>query len=89
MREAESVTVPFEIALMFLDHLSATEAEEALQQRLLHIEQTLTDLEAVPAHGEGRGVDLAFAHRKALLKAERTWLDEMIVLEYERNENVR
>lgn len=88
LRRAESVTVPFEIALMFLDHLSATEAEEALQQRLLHVEQTLTDLEAAPAHGEGRGVDLAFAHRKALLKAERTWLDEMIATEYEQNENM-
>lgn len=83
LTEAESVTVPFEIALMFLDQLSAMEVQEVLQQRLLHVEQVLADLEAAPAHGQGRGVDLAFAHRRALLKAELTWLNEIMAAAYE------
>ncbi|MGZ3609354.1 MAG: PadR family transcriptional regulator [Ktedonobacteraceae bacterium] len=78
LTEAESVTFPFEIALMFLDQLSETEIHAALQQRLLHVEQYLTDLESAPIHKEARGVDLAFAHRRALLRAEHAWLEEII-----------
>lgn len=78
LSEEERLTVPFEIALMFLDHLSMPEFHRALQQRLRHVEQHLADLEAMPMHGDGQGVNLSFAHRKALLKAEQTWLEEII-----------
>ncbi len=75
---SDSFTVPFEIALMFLDQLPEHEINTALQQRLMHVEQSLTELDAAPVHKQMRGVDLAIAHRKALLRAEHTWLDEII-----------
>ncbi len=75
---SDSFTVPFEIALMFLDQLPEDEIHAALQERLLHVEQSLNELDAAPVHKQVRGVDLAIAHRKALLRAEHTWLDEII-----------
>lgn len=78
LTESDSFTVPFEIALMFLDQLSEDETHAVLQQRLLHVKQSLTELNAAPVHKQMRRVDLAIAHRKALLQAEHTWLEEII-----------
>ncbi|GCE49970.1 DNA-binding PadR family transcriptional regulator [Thermosporothrix hazakensis] len=78
LSQAGQMSIPFEIGLMFVDHLPSTEVREVWQQRLHQLAQHIEVLEAAPTHGVGQGVDLALAHRKAMLKAEHQWLVEAL-----------
>ena len=67
------VEPPGDIALMFIDHLDRATARQAIQQRLVTLEQEIEALEAAPPHEVGLGVDLALSRRLALLRADRDW----------------
>lgn len=68
------------IGLMFLDHLTITDAIGCLTQRLKKMEQKLAVYQKMPNHGReyGIGVDLAIQRQIKLLMADRDWLHETI-----------
>lgn len=78
LEQADPMSSPFDVGLMFLDHLNHEELLAALQLHLQRIHQQIAVYEATPAHGFGKGVDIAMRHRLALLKAERNWLQETL-----------
>lgn len=78
LTQAAIGTPPFEIALMFLDHLTLSEVRPLLQEHLEQLNQLITTYEQTPAHNIGKGVDIAISHRLALYRAERTWLLEIL-----------
>jgi DNA-binding PadR family transcriptional regulator len=69
----EIVTPPGDIALMFIDHLDRAEALAAIEQRIAALQAEIEQMEAMPPHEVGIGVDLAIARRLALLRADRDW----------------
>lgn len=73
LREPEIVTPPGDIALMFIDHLDRAEALAAIEQRIAALQGEIEQMEAMPPHDVGIGVDLAIARRLALLRADRDW----------------
>lgn len=70
--------IPGDIGLMFLDHLPIEEVVSLLRQRLKILDEQIALHEQVPAHGHGRGVDLAIEQVGALLRADRAWLSGVI-----------
>jgi len=69
----EIVNPPGDIALMFIDHLDRAEALAAIEQRIAVLQAEIEQMEAMPPHEVGIGVDLAIARRLALLRADRDW----------------
>ncbi|GCE10828.1 PadR family transcriptional regulator [Tengunoibacter tsumagoiensis] len=78
LSQAAIGTPPFEVALMFLDHLQEPEVRALLQDHLEQLNQVIASYEQAPAHSIGKGVDIAISHRMALYRAERTWLVETL-----------
>lgn len=82
LRETLASAAPYIIAgdvgLMFLDALPLNEGLSLLQQRLDAVREQLAQLAKVPAHNMGLGVDLAIEHQVILLRADETWLHDLI-----------
>lgn len=82
LRETLASAAPYIIAgdvgLMFLDALPLSEALPLLQQRLEAVREQVNQLSKVPAHKIGLGVDLAIEHQLVLLRADETWLTDLI-----------
>ncbi len=82
LRETLASATPYIIAgdvgLMFLDALPISEALPLLQRRLDAVREQVEQLSKVPAHKIGLGVDLAIEHQLVLLRADETWLTDLI-----------
>ncbi|GCE21203.1 PadR family transcriptional regulator [Dictyobacter kobayashii] len=78
LEQADPMSSPFDVGLMFLDHITHEELLSALQLHLQRTSQQVAAYEAAPMHGFGKGVDIAMQHRLALLKAEQSWLQQML-----------
>ncbi|QQE79900.1 PadR family transcriptional regulator [Alicyclobacillus sp. SO9] len=74
LTEAEGLSSPYDIGLMFLDALSQEEALAAVKTRIEKLQYWTEMYENAPRHGFGVGVDLAVEHRLMLVKAELDWL---------------
>ncbi|AMA73237.1 MULTISPECIES: PadR family transcriptional regulator [Aneurinibacillus] len=74
----EQVTLPGDIGLMFLDHLSPYEVICCLQARLKNLEEQIKVYERVPKHEHNPSVDLTIDRRLRLLKSDRDWLQDTI-----------
>ncbi|MBX5445389.1 PadR family transcriptional regulator [Sphaerobacter sp.] len=70
--------IPGDVGLMFLDQLPRDEVIEGLRMRLARVDEQIAELEQVPPHGHGIGVDLAVEHKLVLLRADRDWLRGVI-----------
>lgn len=79
LSEPEIVTPPGDIALMFIDNLDRAEALAAIEQRIAALQAEIEQMEAMPPHEVGIGVDLAIARRLALLRADRDWFSAALV----------
>lgn len=75
---AEPYVIAGDVGLMFLDALPLAEALALLEQRLEAVRAQLHELDKVPAHHLGLGIDLAIEHQLVLLRADEAWLAQLI-----------
>ncbi|HEX8729358.1 MAG TPA: hypothetical protein VF739_12080, partial [Ktedonobacterales bacterium] len=58
--------------------LPLNEALQLLEQRLQAVRAQVAEIEKVPAHHLGLGIDLAIEHQAVLLRADEAWLTRLI-----------
>lgn len=73
LRDPNTVAPPGDIALMFIDRLRRDDAIAAIEARISNLDREIAELESLPPHEVGIGVDLSIGRRLALLRADRTW----------------
>lgn len=82
LRETLAAATPYVIAgdvgLMFLDALPLSEALALLERRLRSVRELIAEVEKVPAHHQGMGIDLAIEHQAVLLRADEAWLAQLV-----------
>jgi DNA-binding PadR family transcriptional regulator len=67
-----------EAGFMFLDVLPRSEVVELLHRRLAALEAYLVQLDQVPPHTQGIGVDLAIERQHILMQADAHWLADVL-----------
>lgn len=77
LAHSDTLTLPSDVALMFIEHLPTAQAVSALQERLVQLDQQIQMYRHLPAHG-GLGVSMALERARALLEADRIWLTDLI-----------
>ncbi|HEX2347799.1 MAG TPA: PadR family transcriptional regulator [Ktedonobacterales bacterium] len=78
LASAEPYVIAGDVGLMFLDALPLEDALKLLEQRLQTVRAQVAEIEHVPAHHMGLGVDLVIEHQAALLRADEAWLTQLI-----------
>jgi DNA-binding PadR family transcriptional regulator len=78
LASAEPYVVAGDVGLMFLDALPLADALTLLSRRLEAVREQVAEIERVPAHRLGLGVDLAVEHQAVLLRADAAWLTQLI-----------
>jgi DNA-binding PadR family transcriptional regulator len=78
LASAEPYVIAGDVGLMFLDALPLEEALKLLEQRLQTVRTQVAEIEHVPAHHMGLGIDLVIEHQAALLHADEAWLTRLI-----------
>lgn len=78
LASAEPYVIAGDVGLMFLDALPLEEALKLLEQRLQTVRAQVAEIEHVPAHHMGQGIDLVIEHQAALLRADEAWLTRLI-----------
>jgi DNA-binding PadR family transcriptional regulator len=78
LASAEPYVIAGDVGLMFLDALPLDEALTLLEQRLQAVRAQVAEIEQVPAHPLGLGIDLAIEHQAVLLRADEAWLTRLI-----------
>ncbi len=67
-----------DVGMMFIDQLSADEAQHALKEKLRRVDEQIEIYQAVPHHEVGSGVNIAISHHLHLLNSEKEWLLQLI-----------
>ena len=67
-----------DVGMMFIDQLSADEAQHALKEKLRRVDEQIAIYQAVPHREMGSGVNIAISHHLHLLNAEKEWLLQLI-----------
>jgi DNA-binding PadR family transcriptional regulator len=75
---AEPYVIAGDVGLMFLDALPLAEALVLLERRLQSVREQIAEIEKVPVHKLGIGIDLAIEHQAILLRADEAWLARLI-----------
>jgi DNA-binding PadR family transcriptional regulator len=75
---AEPYVIAGDVGLMFLDALPLPEALVLLERRLQAVREQIAEIDRVPVHKMGIGIDLAIEHQAVLLRADETWLVRLI-----------
>jgi DNA-binding PadR family transcriptional regulator len=75
---AEPYVIAGDVGLMFLDALPLAEALVLLERRLQSVREQIAEIEKVPVHKLGIGIDLAIEHQAILLRADEAWLTRLI-----------
>ena len=82
LRETLAAAAPYvitgDVGLMFLDALPLGEALLLLERRLRSVRELIAEVEKVPAHHQGMGIDLAIEHQAILLRADEAWLTQLV-----------
>ncbi|MFS0784326.1 PadR family transcriptional regulator [Bacillus sp. 1P06AnD] len=78
LRAPESIHFQGDVGLMFIDHLPIEDTLKALAIRLENSKKLLEQLEKMPDHEEGIGVNLAIKHKWTMLQTEIAFLEETI-----------
>ncbi len=68
----------FETGLLFVDALPQEELVVLLRKRRQALGSAISDLDTVPSHGEGSGVDTMVSFRRKMLKAEDEWISALL-----------
>lgn len=74
LTKLEGHTTPFETALLYIDAVQPHERLTLLERRKELLGQAISELESVPSHGEGSGVNFSISHRLYVMRAELEWL---------------
>ncbi|WP_240374800.1 PadR family transcriptional regulator [Bacillus piscicola] len=75
---ADTVFYEGDIGLMFLDHLPVEDTVHYLNKRRKDLEKKHHAVQLTPLHDTSKGVNIAFQHKKKMLEAELSFLNETI-----------
>lgn len=76
---ADTLFYEGDIGLLFLDHLPSAKALAFLQKRRKELEEKQRIITQVPLHNQRSGVNIAFRHKRKMLEAELSFLNEILL----------